>query len=199
VTDKTPASPWSAASGQLRETAKWIVSGSFATGAGVLAGSSLTSLGKLDPVADIERMAVAGAGGAVGILSLAILFAKASKVLTVEAASLTEIATATEKTWQAELRAKIDEKFAGRFPADAPNLASLRSKANSAVDHADLLKDIQMTLGFLRVKDMYERMMRILPICAFGALAGIGLYAWAANPGDKPITKPPGITLEIRR
>jgi hypothetical protein len=73
----------------LRETAKWITSGVAVAAAGVIAGTSLSSLGALGVG---WRLFAALSAGAVGILGLGYLFASALKVIVPPSLTLQDFA-----------------------------------------------------------------------------------------------------------
>ena len=97
----------SAATGEsLRETAKWVISGIAVATAGVIAGTTLSSLGALDY--GLRYFAAVGTA-AIGYLALAILFALALTVIAPRNHTLQEIADGTRmrKGWQREFEAKL--------------------------------------------------------------------------------------------
>lgn len=90
----------------LRETAKWIISGIAVATAGVIAGTSLSSLGALGyGVPYFEALAAA----AIGYMGLGILFATALAVIVPRDHTLQEIADGTDIP--ARWRRKIEEKL----------------------------------------------------------------------------------------
>jgi hypothetical protein len=90
----------------LRETAKWIISGIALATAGVIAGTSLSSLGALGYG---ERYFEALAAAAIGYAGLGILFATALAVIVPRDHTLQEIADGIDipAHWQREIEEKL--------------------------------------------------------------------------------------------
>jgi hypothetical protein len=102
------------AGSSLRETAKWIISGIAVATAGVIAGTSLSSLGALGFGATyFEAIAAA----AIGYAGLGILFATALAVIVPRDHTLQEIADGTEISsgWQREIAQKLQPLLPGPF------------------------------------------------------------------------------------
>lgn len=181
-----------AAAGQaLRETAKWLVGGVAATAAGVFAGSSLTSLGALDPQEDFVRLALAAGGALAGFTALGAVFLKAGQVLTYNVRTVREIIAISPSVTQ-----ELDSRYAGRLPKGASNLADYvalvktarqadpRSSEDQAlIDKAE--KDFP-TIGadgaFTLLKAQYTALTKTLLWATIAAVLGFGIFAWAANP-----------------
>ncbi len=101
----------------LRDTAKWMVGGVAATAVGVFAGSSLTSLGTLDPTTDRGRLLLAIAALVVGFIGLAAIFEKAIRVLTVETMTFRQVAApAVAGSERAALQATLIETYSALLP-----------------------------------------------------------------------------------
>jgi hypothetical protein len=86
----------------LRETAKWIISGIAVAAAGVIAGTSLSSLGALDIGG---RLYAAISAAIVGFIGLAYLFASALKVITPPSLTLRDVVDGREISdrWKQEI------------------------------------------------------------------------------------------------
>lgn len=181
----------------LRETTKWLVGGVVITAAGVFAGSSLTNLGSLDPNKDAVRLALALVGAVTGFVALGLIMNRAIAVLTVESLSLRMIAAAeSDKAADPRLKglaAKLWSKFHLSSPLTAHSLSEfsdmleglgeadpLFAKAEAFASH--LIPDA----SFLYVRDHFARLVRMLIPATALAVAGFGLFAWAANPAAPP-------------
>lgn len=163
----------------LRDTARWIVGGIVATAGAVMAGSSLTNLGTLDPVDDRGRLVIAIAGGALGFLSLGFLMAKALGVFQVRSTDLERLAQAGAKTEWGRLRKEVETEFG--LPQEGPGSLAERLQR----DEDDLLTDIEAALPYLYVRLKFDDLVWWLPITVATAAIGFGVFAWAANPPEK--------------
>lgn len=215
MSDPAPAvvAATAAAAQSLRDTAKWLVGGVVATAAGVFAGSSLTSLGSLDPTDDRQRLLLAIGSLLVGFVGLAIILVPAVLVLVRETKTFREIATPAqrEKAEIVRLRAALLERYRSQLP---PGIASFdayvsrvdeafarepkaagdseliaRAVANFAIFNADA--------GFLFVRNRFKTLLLLLAPGAVVAIVGFGLFAWAANPPPGK-SAPPAFSLTIQ-
>lgn len=191
----------------LRDTAKWLVSGVAATAAGVFAGSSLTSLGSLDPSADMARLIVAGIGVLVGFAGLGIVIGFALRVLQRESVTFRGLVNSDDGE-VAAVRAKMQERYAADLDGQATLAAYLvevdriyASAARTAAQTEFLKKSetlnptITADAGFFIVQGRFNTMLKA---CCFGvalSIVGFGAYAWAANPPKPPSPATPAITI----
>ena len=199
-----PASPYASATDKLRETTKWLFTGIVATAGAVFAGSSLTELGTLDPG---WRLTLAGAGLLLGFAGLAWLARAAVAVLTVHLGTPRMIA---EKDEFAGVRTDLDAMFAGSWMYPATDFASQVSLVGAEFDKsaeqrddvwlergAALIGEATNTASFLIVRRQFLRLVRHMWWQTMLMIAGFGLFAWAANPPEKPPSPKPGIELQI--
>lgn len=193
----------------LRDTAKWLVGGVAATAAGVFAGSSLTSLGSLDPMKDTERLMAACAGFIVGLGALAFIFGAAIRVLTRESLTMEAVARSTEPEVKA-VRIILEERYAARLPANNRSLAGYVDAVDLALQNptqqanADLIKRavgdnaiMSADAGFQLVRRRFDALIGTLKWATALAIVGFGVFAWAANP-PKPNPPPPAFSLTIQ-
>jgi hypothetical protein len=176
----------------LRETARWITGGIIATSGAVIAGSSLTHIGALDPQEDLGRLAVAALGAAVGFAAIGFLFAAALRIFDVPATSLTRLAQAAPGTEWARLKAQIEAEFS--LPALGPG-----SLAATLADGSDeeLLQHIRAMTPYLHVRAKFKAMTGHLCWTVPLAALGFGTFAWAANPPERPAAgaRPPALVV----
>lgn len=205
--------PAMAASAQsLRDTAKWMVGGVAATAVGVFAGSSLTSLGSLDPWSDRDRLVLAIAALAVGFIGLAAIFEKAIRVLTVETMTFRQVAApAVAGSERAALQARLIETYAPLLPQGTTTLEGYIQRVEQAktanpkqAADNDVLAKVKENVdiltaagGFIWVYNRFSALVSALKWAVPTMIAGFGLFAWAANPPDaKP--SPPAFSLTIQ-
>ncbi|HET9638806.1 MAG TPA: hypothetical protein VFP12_06335 [Allosphingosinicella sp.] len=175
----------------LRETAKWIVGGVVATAGAVLAGSSLTNLGSLDPREDCGRLGLAVAGAALGFLSIGWLMAKALDVFKISSVSLERLEKAGQGSEWEWLRKEVESEFGLSAKGEESLTELLKSPRDPPVP------SIRAAVPYFYVRSKFETLVWWLPWTVTGAAAGFGLFAWAANPPEpaKPVVKPPAIVV----
>ena len=196
--------PYSVAADKLRDTAKWLFTGIVATAGAILAGTSLTSMGSLDPG---WRLGLASAGLALGILGLGLLAAAATRVLTVDLGTPRMIAEDAEFS---ATRAELDSMFRNSWPKPATNyksLVDLVSKEFEADQQArdqaflkigsEMLREMTAVAGFLVVRRQFRRLLRNMWWQVLLMAVGLGLFAWAANP-PAPASQRPAFSLVVR-
>ncbi|MBN9257404.1 MULTISPECIES: hypothetical protein [unclassified Mesorhizobium] len=206
-------SAMSAATQSLRDTAKWMVGGVVGTAAGVFAGSSLTSLGSLDPAADRGRLALALIGLLVGFGGLAIVVVWAFRVLTVETRTFREFVGNAEKEFE-QARETLLERYKSWFPEGIASFKDYLSSVDAA--HGRLKKGgnddkdkalvakaasdfavFNANAGFTVVRNRFLSLRLALAVGTPIAIVGFGLFAWAVNPPPaKP--RPPAFSLTIQ-
>jgi hypothetical protein len=182
----------------LRDTAKWLVGGVAATAAGVFAGGSLTSLGALDPTADVLRLGLAGLGLVLGFAGLAWVLFAAIGVLMVESRTIRDIASASrdvdsDLVW---LRGQLEGRYKKDFPTGVGDLATYVERVDAAVATMPQTQDTQLLLAratrdfpsmgedgaFQLVRYRFTRLVRALAWGVPPAAIGFAIFAWAANP-----------------
>ena len=168
----------------LRETAKWIVGGVIGTAGAVLAGSSLTNLGALDPAEDGRRLALAVGGALVGFAAIGRLMSRALDVLYVPSVSLSRLLAAPAPSEWGRLRSVVESEFG----LQKKGRGSLKVLLETPDD--DPVPTIAAMLPYFYVRLKFAALIRSLPWTVLGAMIGFGLFAWAANPPEKP--KPAG-------
>ena len=206
--DSAIASSLGGAAQSLRDTSKWLVGGVIGTSAGVFAGTSLTSLGSLDPTNDQGRLQLAAAGLMVGLLALAAIFFFALRVMDRGSFTMRELAAANGIQTLAQIKPALVARYQSRFPAGAGDFADYVRLVEAAVnaepstdadtsllDKARVDDDIiSADAGLMFVKRRYRALLITLCFATPTAAAGFGLFAWAANP-PKPVAAPPAFSL----
>jgi hypothetical protein len=181
ATTRPPEPAWGEVTKHLRETAKWIVGGVIATAGGVIAGSSITRIGSLDPREDMLRLILVAAGAGVGFVAIGILFRKALDVFRVPAASLLEISRAEPKSEWGPLHQALEAQF--DLAGKAGGLRQM--VADDRAEDEDLLTAMQAMAPYLHVRAKFDAMTNALPGAVLAAAIGFGLFAWAANPPER--------------
>jgi hypothetical protein len=180
-----------AAGSSLRETAKWITSGIAVAAAGVIVGTSLSSLGALGLG---WRLFTALSAVAVGLVGLGALFAFAIKVIAPPSLTLQDFADGREISagWKNKIELRTKPLLAGLFVNTLEELCDyLRSPKNhdgsplSPNDWRSLKESrrlISLTANSELRRLLFDRLVRvtfvITPIIAVAIIA----FAWAANP-----------------
>jgi hypothetical protein len=182
----------------LRETAKWIVSGVAVTAGGVIAGSSLTSLGSLDLG---PRLALAAGSALVGFVALGRALWMAIEVLlprTYDMAALVGDGTlGRDRVEVLDLAArdapdgspKIDDVVRDyRRRASAYAAAQAQGKVDPGeqailVATAAHIRSFLSNAGFHHQRIMFLRLRRNLFVLGAVVASAFGVFAWAANPG----------------
>lgn len=199
----------------LRDTAKWLVGGVAATAAGVAAGSSLTSLGALDPAtqAGFVRLGLAGLGACIGFAGLAVILMAAIRVLTVESLSFRDFVQADAQVDPdlAAVSAALGRRYASSFPAGITSLRSYSEEVDRRWSMEPRDKDDDAFIqaakenfavfrkdgGFRLVQRRFDALVRQLGQAAPIAALGFGLFAWAANPPPPAAPPAAGLSLKI--
>jgi len=196
-----------AAGKSLRDTARWIISGIAVATVGVIAGTSLSSLGALGPALGPEcRLFVACLAAAVGIAGLGVLFAYALGVIDPPTLTLREVADGTQipADWRKKIETSLKpllllaslqtahtlKTFSKYSMAPTnPDGSALRSDEKLSFSEARRLIDLTISAdvrqySFARLK---RRTILITPIITAASV----MYAWAANPAkDDPRVVP---------
>lgn len=188
VADPAPNGPspvdWADPVRQLRDVAKWIVGSVAVTVAGVLAGSSLTALGALDPVDDRGRLLLAAGGALVGLLALAFIFVHALAVLAPSGSSLVRLANEDSRSSLGKARSALYEL--NDIDEQTYPLIDLLDPENEDRPAAiEYLPKLYRTQGFAIVRYRFDMLLRRMSWCLPFVIGGLGIFAWAANPAPK--------------
>jgi hypothetical protein len=197
------------ATSTISDTAKWLIT-IFAGVAGVLvAGSQLSSLGKLDLG---PRLLAALAGLALGIAGAAYAVMNTVPVLTSARVRLAELAVTQDKDEQRflqdnaelllglandarELKQRYDIALSARAQAFTrlyanPTDADLNTQAKvsdaQASNYSQAVGGLLTAARYDRVRRKFEAAQREMLWGGLFAAAGIALFAWAANPPEPP-------------
>ena len=203
---------FSAGAKAIRDSVKWLIASFGAVAAALIAGSQLSGIGKL-PVSS-ARLWIAIGGGVVALAGIALAISAAMNVLTPDeitldtlgSASLADVSGAINEMPEIfegfassvdELRAKYSSALASRATALE---ASARAVNNRAVDlkaTAEIssvkqlnrvVQNVLGSAGWYELKRDYRRSKLVIFLGASTAAAGIGVFAWAANPASASIT-----------
>lgn len=185
---------WAGAITQLRTVAQWVIGGVVATAAGVFAGGSLSNIGAMNFAADSDRLWLAIYGVGAGFLAIAAIMFFGISVLAPHGHNLSELAEA-------------------RWPSVNKRARKLLFKLHQIESHHDSLKSwieegsgttekawirlLYPVAPFCAVRARFDRLILCMVVCVPIAIFGFGLFAWAANPPDKPAAPKPGIELKI--
>jgi hypothetical protein len=182
----------------LRETAKWIISGIAVAAAGVIAGTSLSSLGAFG----IEwRLLAAFSAASIGFIGLGYLFASALKVIIPPHLTLEDAIDG--KTISAQWKQEIEIRMR---PLLAPFSGTLKGfcdhlRASTNLDGSPLSPDetrslstyrrllgstVSLELQRLLFRRLTLKTFIVTPIIALTFL----LFAWAANPAKEDLRVP---------
>ena len=187
VSDPAPDGPspvdWVDPTRQIRDVAKWIVGSVAATVAGVLAGSSLTELGALDPTDDRGRLLLAAAGALVGLTSLALIFVRGLEVLAPEGSSLRTLADAEPNSALGKARTALYKL--NHIGEEYPLVELLKPENKDEPAAIKYLPKLYRTQGFAVVRYRFDMLLRRMSWCLPLVILGIGIFAWAANPAPR--------------
>ncbi|MEU4620845.1 pentapeptide repeat-containing protein [Actinoplanes sp. NPDC023801] len=202
-------SPLTAANQRIRDTAKWLVASAAAIGAALIAGSQLSSIGRLEagwPTGEATaRLWVATAGALAGLIAVVFAITAALRVLLPVQVLISDLAENWEKP-SPEFRPVVD--FFRRRPKFLQGTASpaalvdrrarLVERLGTAGAPADLhdrieamdrrIEAVEDVASHESLKAAFERCLRRLLVAAAVAAIGIVAFAWAANPPAKTVT-----------
>jgi hypothetical protein len=184
-----PHANWSDVAAYLRDTAKWILGGVVGTAGAVIAGTSLSNIGSLDPVDDLGRLSVTAAGAVVGFAAIGFLFSKALDVFDVPAVDLPTVADARKGSEWTSLLNEINRQFPQLSAKDGKSLKALIEDRS---DEA-LVERIAAMLSYLHVRSRFRTMTFWLFVLTPVAAIGFSVFAWGANPPERssPPAPPP--------
>ena len=193
------------AADRIRETAKWLTVSLATLGAVLIAGSQLSDIGKLQPSS--SRFVVAVVGGAIAATAAVTILALAIWVATTPAASLKQLASnppaglgdiLTDQRFLDGMNTvkELDAAYTAALTARNRAFATLKQQDNEANRKAAAASDADMVsisytvsslldvVSYMRLAYRWRRAGAALLACGVLAAAGIGVYAWAANPPD---------------
>jgi hypothetical protein len=196
------------AADRIRETVKWLTVSLATLGGVLIAGSQLSNLGKLQPSSSRFMVAVLGAGLAAA--ATVIILALAIWVATTPAVSLTTLATKPPRGLGDILSdprfldgrdtvRELDDAFKAALNARNSAFAAQAKQFNEAnkvaaeaadaevVSLSGTVDSLLAAVTYLRVAYRWRRAGVALLVCGVLAAAGIGAFAWAANPPDSVI------------
>lgn len=204
-----PQSPLVLANQRIRDTAKWLIASAAGVGAALIAGSQLSSIGRLDvgwpTSAATARLWVAGAGALLTLGAVVYAIAGAVRVLLPVQVLVSDLAENWDEP-SPRLRPVIDflkrrPKFlqGTKSPGDLISRRSgmvaqlgkpgadprLRERIEAMDRRIEAVEDVA---SHEALKVTFERCLRRLLIAALAAATGIIAYAWAANPPAKTVT-----------
>jgi Pentapeptide repeats (8 copies) len=197
-----PAPPFAAANQRIRDTAKWLIASQAAVGAALIAGSQLSSIGRLDPAT--ARLWVAAAGALLALGAVVFAITATVRVLLPVQVLIADLDEGWAKPGP-ELRRAVG--FLRRRPKylqglDTPRaLIDRRAGLIAQLGKPDAGLDVRATIAAMdqrieAVEDIashealagaFERCLRRLLVATVLAAAGIVAYAWAANPPAKTV------------
>lgn len=189
-----------AAGTSLSETAKWIVSGIAVTTAGVLVGTSLSSLGSMELG---PRLIVALLSVAAGFCGLGFLFAFAIKVIAPPSLTLQDFADGRGLTlsWAKKIELRAVPLLKGLSITNLGEFCDYLRDPNG-VTGAKLSEDdwlslketrrlVSLTANSELRRLLFEQLVRatyaMTPVIAIAVV----LFAWAANPAKNEMRKMP--------
>lgn len=177
----------------FRETTKWLVAGTVAVAAGVLAGSPLTGLGSLE-FGPRLGMAVGSAG--LAFFLLGIILWRALGVVAADTVTASSLAHATGD--EAAVRRRIEARLKDGLPFGCETLAMLELEGQLRADDDSSGSDARYgefvaamaafnpALGFEYKRDRFIRMRNTTVMLMPVVILSIGVFAWATSPPDEP-------------
>lgn len=196
-----PQSPLAAANQRIRDTAKWLIASAAGVGAALIAGSQLSSIGRLD--ATTVRLWVAAGGVVLGLAGVVFAIAAAVRVLLPVQVLISDLADGWERPGR-ELRPVV-RFFRSRpkylqgatDPADLIGRRDRLVRQLSEPDPAADLKDriaaydrriaaVEEMANHEALKATFARALRRMLVAAVISGAGVVAFAWAANPPNPP-------------
>jgi Pentapeptide repeats (8 copies) len=197
------------ANDRIREAAKWLIASAAAVAAALIAGSQLSSIGKL-PVAwptsvDDSRLWVAGLGAVLALAGVAFIIWCAARLFLPVTVTLKQLDEAWKSAKPEELVPVADffrENVTYLQGFDSPGdliakQVAAEAKLKSVDDtgspaYAEL---VDLNCREATIADMaqhvlllsrFKRALRKMAVAAAAAALGILCFAWAANPPDAP-------------
>jgi nicotinamide riboside transporter PnuC len=215
------------AADRIRQTAKWLTISLATLGGVLIAGSQLSDIGKLQPSSSRFAVAIAGGGiaaaAAVTILALAIWVAitplvSLKQLVTQPPAGLGGTLTDPQFLGGKSKVEDLDTAYTAALKARNSAFAMLKHQYNDQnsvaaaaadaefVSLSDTVNSLIAAVAYMRLAYRWRRAGAALLACGVLAAAGIGAFAWAANPPDNVqasmatpsvLTAPERITLML--
>lgn len=189
-----------AAQDRIRDTAKWLTVSLALIGGVVLAGTQLSSIGKLMP--GDERFTVAAAGGALALVGTAAILWSTVWVATTRAKNLTDLAednlllaNSTEHPNRPRVKELKDATLLQGF-ADVKTLAyeyteALRKQRTEQATQADvdrvedldgIVRNVLKVAAYVRLSTRWRIAAAVIAVGGAVAAVGVVMFVWAANP-----------------
>lgn len=199
--EQPPPDPLAAGNQRIRDAAKWLIASSAAVGAALIAGSQLSSIGRLDvgwPTSiPTARLWVATAGVLLGLTAVAYVIWTAVAVLLPVLVLISDL----KEHWDEPSPAmrpvvgffREHRKFLQGVDTPAELIDRreelIRQRATDEIAKADQrIQAIEDMANHQILKAMFQRSLRRLLAAAALIAIGIVAFAWAANPPPKPAT-----------
>lgn len=202
-----PPDAFSAAVDRMRETAKWIITLFAGLGAVLIAGTQLSSVGRLDPADDLWRLVTAGIAGLVALAALARIIWAATNVILAGEVTLAKLEEAEKRnSADPEIQWIREHELLGGFDTVARlrerRAAVLGSYAAYVTGESDEPPDademqrigpVAARLGlitqrvaggvrFHRVEQEFRRTRTTMFVAGGAAAAAVLVAVWALNP-----------------
>jgi hypothetical protein len=191
---------------RIRQTAKWLTISLATLGGVLIAGSQLSDIGSLQPAS--SRFVVAIVGGGIAAAAAVTILALAIWVAVTPLVSLQQLATKPPAGLGDTLKdprflggkntiAELDAAYTAALNARNTAFATLKQQDNDAnriaaaaadaefVSLSDTVNSLIDAVGYMRLAYRWKRAGAALLVCGVLAAAGIGAFAWAANPPGK--------------
>lgn len=192
-----------AAADRIRQTAKWLTVSLATLGGVLIAGSQLSDIGKLQPSS--SRFAVAIVGGGVAAAAAVIILALAIWVAITPLVSLKQLTTkppaglgntlqdpqflggkSTVKDLDTAYTAALEARNAAfamlKLQYNDQNSVAAAAADAEFVSLSDTVNSLISAVAYMRLAYRWRRAGAALLACGVLAAAGIGAFAWAANP-----------------
>lgn len=182
----------------LNGAAKWLIGALGAIGAVLIAGSQLSSIGSLTVG---PRLVAAIVGLGIGLTAVLYSIWQVVNLLAPERYTIRELSLEWQKAGASTDAGVADRRLARRYPVvdwlgrnpeylaghESPEQLRQHWQDRSAPDRAAALKAINELVrlaNFRRSREDFVRTKRTLAVAMMIAAAGIGVFAWAANPSE---------------
>jgi len=200
-----PPDPLAAGNQRIRDAAKWLIASSAAVGAALIAGSQLSSIGRLDvgwpTTVATARLWVAAAGVLLGLTAVAYVIWTSVAVLLPVLVLVSDLDEHWDKPSPAMRPAVTFFREHRKFLQGVDSPAGLidrraelirRLPAEDVTDEIakvdTRIQAVEDMANHQTLKAMFQRSLRRLLAAAALIAIGIVAFAWAANPPPKPTT-----------
>jgi hypothetical protein len=208
-TPDPPENPYEKGNGQVREAAKWLIASSAAVGAALIAGSQLSSIGRLPvglPVTlEAARLWVAVLGAVLGLVAVVFVLWTAVKLLPEVQTTIEDLVDEWDKPTPRLRAAVADLKKNPRYLQEFDPPKKLIDERRTAIAQLDTMSEAEKKLQLAYIADLdvrvrliedrarnktlfaaFEAALKKLLLATTAAAIGIIAFAWAANPSDDP-------------